>query len=68
MSKSELWEWAGFFSRTLGGLFVASSFIGVAMGWDLPDAVGFGLLFSGVALLIFGGFANLFASESREVE
>ncbi len=68
MSRHEFWEWAGFFSRTLGGLLIASAFIGLAMGWVLSNAVAFGMCFSGLALLIFGGFANVFASENREAD
>jgi intracellular septation protein A len=68
MSRHEFWEWAGFFSRTLGGLLIASPFVGLAMGWALSNAVAFAMCFSGVALVVFGLFANVFASEGREVE
>lgn len=62
MSKS-FWEWAGFFSRVLGGLLIVSVFVGLAMGWVLSDAVAYSMTFFGLGLIGFGLFANAVASD-----
>ena len=62
MSKS-FWEWAGFFSRVFGGVLVVATFVGFWLGWFLPDAVAFGMCFSGLALVGFGLLAEAIASD-----
>ena len=67
MSKS-FWDWAGFFSRSVGGLLLVASLAGRFMDWTLPDAVAFGMLFSGLALFGFGIVANWIASEKSDTQ